>query len=76
MDIYGQGSYAGGDKNVFDSPQYKEDVTKYKQFLGELPPPQQPSSTTEQDVQQYDSTDQPQENEFVLEPEDLIGAGA
>ena len=76
VDIYGQGSYAGGEKNVFDSPQYEEDVTKYKQFLGELPPPQQPSSTTEQDVQQYDSTDQPQENEFVLEPEDLIGAGA
>ena len=76
VDIYGQGSYAGGEKNVFDAPQYKEDVTRFKQFLGELPPPQQPSSTTEQDVQQYDSTDQPQENEFVLEPEDLMGAGA
>ena len=48
------------------------DVTRFKQFLGELPPPQ-PPSTTEQDVQQYDSTNQPQENEFVLEPEDLMG---
>ena len=75
VDIFDQGSYAGGSKNIFDAPQYTEEVTKYKQFLGELPPPQQPAPTTSQDVQQYDSTDQSQENEFVLEPEDLLGAG-
>jgi len=74
VDLYEQGFYGPeGNRNVFDNPRYAEEVTRFKQFLGEAP-------LTKPDVpavpkQEYDATDQDQsiDNEFVLEPEDLYG---
>jgi hypothetical protein len=74
VDLYEQGFYGPeGKKNIFDNPRYAEEVTRFKEFLGEVPliKPDVPAVPK----QEYDATDQDQgvDNEFVLEPEDLYG---
>jgi len=72
VDIFEQGSYKGGEKNIFEGPKYSDQVTKFKQFLGELPPPSDPP-VEGNNRQNYDSTDD--DDEIILQNEDLFSAG-
>jgi hypothetical protein len=72
VDIFEAGKY-GQDKNIFDDVKYGEQVTKFKQFLGEdadIPTPPAPYSS--QSVESA-VTDDEDNFEISLEPEDLLG---
>ena len=72
VDIFEAGKY-GQDKNIFDDIKYGEQVTKFKQFLGEdadIPTPPAPDSS--QSVESA-VTDDEDNFEISLEPEDLLG---
>ena len=74
VDIFEAGKYGQG-KNIFDDVKYGDQVTKFKQFLGEdvdVPTPPAPDSS--QSVESA-VTDDEDNFEISLEPEDLLGSG-
>jgi hypothetical protein len=72
VDIFEAGKYGDG-RNIFDDVKYGDQVSKFKQFLGEdadIPTPPAPDSS--QSVESA-VTDDEDNFEINLEPEDLLG---
>ena len=72
VDIFEAGKYGQG-KNIFDDVKYGDQVTKFKQFLGEdVDAPTPPAPDSSQSVESA-VTDDEDNFEISLEPEDLLG---
>ena len=74
VDIFEAGKY-GQDKNIFDDVKYGDQVQKFRQFLGEdVDAPTPPAPDSSQSVESA-VTDDEDNFEISLEPEDLLGSG-